>query len=710
MLLLLACTDPGREPHSDAPPADSAWTEAFTWVLEEPLPCPVTPGPDDATGDLAEALGLDLEELGIPLDIYRSYGGRIQSDPSRLSHFHDVQQDLTRVPCHAANRAARADAAVIADHPITRMLADATVELDLAPTVGGELPGGDLVLEGVPDDLAAAVARIVAVAEEAAELRNDAFDRLSETRPSRIFDHGPNTWLAGGSGLDPDDADEAGLFSAEQDGRLTLMEGGLRLAQAIDEEDWASFAGGGEFSATVETSLGLVLVRGDGDDVYDPSLDPTLETPVLFAIDTGGNDTWRINAGASADGDAPVGIAIDLGGDDLYGYVEVGDPLDTDALLPADADGRTADIPDYGPISESGVPRQGAGLAGYGFLLDLGGGNDTYRSLRISQGFAAWGVGVLWDDGGNDSYTGEAGVQGAAWAGVALAYDGGGDDTRRAFTMAQAHGFLLGSGTLYDAGGADSYELVVDEQLVYYSPQTPTTGNSSMGQGCAFGWRRDSTGNHYSGGLALLRDVDGDDTYEASTFAQGAGYWMGTGALVDSAGNDTYDGLFYTAGAAAHFAIGVLLDASGDDVYGAGRDATHSVVGLGHDFSVAVLVDGAGDDTWVGVDRSLGAAKCHGLGLLVDRAGDDTYTSGHRRSIGWATDYDGAKGSCGDETTLPTYGLFVDLDGTDTYSKPEGDALGDDTLWLSDDTLDAEALEYGGGLDGTGRDTFATAW
>ena len=419
---------------------------------------------------------------------------------------------------------------------------------------------------------------------------------------------------------------------------------------------------------------------------------------------------YRVPAGASNDASHPIGVAVDLGGSDTYGYVEVPTDFDDPALLPADDAGRTTSLDGYGAISRSTVPRQGAGVTGYGLLLDLGGADDTYQSLRISQGFAAWGVGVLWDDGGDDTYLGEAGVQGAAWGGVALAYDGGGNDTRRAYSIAQAHGFVLGSGTLYDAGGDDSYELVVNEMLLYYSSQTPTTGNASMGQGCAFGWRRDASGNHYSGGLALLRDVSGDDTYEASTFAQGVGYWMGTGELVDSAGNDTYDGLFYTAGSGAHFAIGALLDADGDDAYGTRYLATHSVVGLAHDFSVAVLVDGGGNDTWRGVDRSLGASKCHGLGLLVDRAGDDSYTSNHERSIGWATDYDGAQGSCDDRSDLPTYGLFVDLDGTDTYSKPEGDALGNDTLWINDDTLDEDALEYGGGFDTTGGETFATAW
>ena len=57
------------------------------------------------------------------------------------------------------------------------------------------------------------------------------------------------------------------------------------------------------------------------------------------------------------------------------------------ALLPADAEGRYAGDENYGPFSRSTEPRQGAGVTGYGYLLDLGGGNDTYRTLRRGQGF-----------------------------------------------------------------------------------------------------------------------------------------------------------------------------------------------------------------------------------------------------------------------------------------------------------------------------------
>jgi hypothetical protein len=252
----------------------------------------------------------------------------------------------------------------------------------------------------------------------------------------------------------------------------------------------------------------------------------------------------------------------------------------------------------------------------------------------------------------------------------------------------------------YDRAGDDTREAVVDEVLVYYSPQTPGTANGSLAQGTAFGWRRDDTGTHLSGGVALLRDVEGDDTYEGSTFVQGVGYWFGIGALVDGAGVDHYDGLFYAQGAAAHFAIGVLLDAGSDgDFHNVNRPPLHSQLGLGHDFSVGVMVDDGGSDTYVGPSRSLGASKCHGLGIFADNGGDDSYTALDDKAIGWATDYDWAPGSCGTSTTLPSCGFFVDVGGTDTYVKPDPTGTGDDTLWISDDLDDPDAIELAGGID-----------
>ena len=50
-----------------------------------------------------------------------------------------------------------------------------------------------------------------------------------------------------------------------------------------------------------------------------------------------------------------------------------------------------------------GGPAFGAGILGYGFLLDVA-GDDVYKADRLACGMAAFGVGVLLDRSGKDKY------------------------------------------------------------------------------------------------------------------------------------------------------------------------------------------------------------------------------------------------------------------------------------------------------------------
>jgi len=97
----------------------------------------------------------------------------------------------------------------------------------------------------------------------------------------------------------------------------------------------------------------------------------------------------------------------------------------------------------------------------------------------------------------------------------------------------------------------------------------------SLGQGAASGWHYDAGGPssaNLSGGLALLRDTSGNDSYSGAVFVQGIGYWFGIGVLADAGGNDRYDGLYCAQAAATHFALAALLEGGGDDTYQALHD------------------------------------------------------------------------------------------------------------------------------------------
>ena len=132
------------------------------------------------------------------------------------------------------------------------------------------------------------------------------------------------------------------------------------------------------------------------------------------------------------------------------------------------------------------------------------------------------------------------------------------------------------------------------------------------------------------GGIALLVDMRGDDTYVGESGSLGAGLW-GCGVVVDRGGDDTYRAGPWSAGAGLA-GVGLLLDGHGDDLYS--TDAPSQ--GLGGPLGIGALVDGAGHDTYdargdagsQGSSLGPGPWLAGGLGLLDDGGGDDLYRAG----------------------------------------------------------------------------------
>jgi len=742
--------DAGEQDTYKPPPT---WTESKAFEPHRPYACPAKVGADDRYGELLAKLqcvtgfadnkpefsACSRQNVRIPKTLYDQLGGNLAKDPNRLAHFHPLQEDFAgRGACYGANLSAALDHADDADHPLTRTIAEASAAIGVPIEVGGLfvvpdpdaplveairalhiIAGGEFkeaevkaAAQQVPVSVQVAVAKVLLGALAAIPMRDDWLaDAGYPKRYNPWFKQGTGLWIPQqGGGIDPDSALDAAVFRLS-DGYDKLFGGAGRLAQAIDEAGFETLAGsddaGKEFAFVADTPYGKVVIRGGGKDTYDPG--QGLAGDLLLVLDTGGDDTYLIAAGANTSYKNPASVLIDLGGDDSYGYAEKKPPA-AEGLLPDDGGGRLKFQEWLVPASLSKNNRQGAGRLGYGFLVDLGGGADTYTSLRMSQGWCNFGVGLLWDDGGDDTYTAEAASQGAAYVGIAILHDGGGKDTYRAFWNAQGFAWVSSYGALYDRDGDDAYECVVKEPLVYDSPQTPKSANASLCQGTAFGWRRDKTKTHRSGGIALLRDRAGNDSYLGSTFTQGTGYWLGTGILADGAGDDRYDGLFYAQGAAAHYAIGILLEGAGNDRFNAGVKGVpgpiNCTTGCAHDFSSALLVDEAGDDVYKGRSRAIGASKCHGHGIFVDNGGADSYATTENKSIGWATDYDGNPGTCGDYKYLPSYGFFVDVGGKDSYDKPDSTGYGDGKTWITDDPGDKDALELSGGIDAAGGGSY----
>lgn len=334
-------------------------------------------------------------------------------------------------------------------------------------------------------------------------------------------------------------------------------------------------------------------------------------------------------------------LIIDLGGDDIYDcHIGAANGLINHPI---------SICIDLGgnDAYRGGTLSQGAGVFGIGILVDYG-GNDTYEGKHLCQGAGLYGVGIFADYGGNDSYTGDINCQGVGMFGVGILWDKAGHDHYVARECSQGYGYTGGLGLLLDGNGNDTYFAGGK----YSDHERQPEHYLSLSQGFGNGMRSDA-----SGGVGILCDLDGNDTYVADMFGQGASYWYSLGMLLDAKGNDTYRCHQYGQGTGIHLSLGILADWQGNDEYFGGN----IVQGAAHDWSVGMLFDKEGNDTYIAKTTAQGAALYNSTALLVDSAGNDTYTTpkgantqaaGHD---GWTREYG-------------TIAMLLDLGGKDSYS------------------------------------------
>ncbi len=378
---------------------------------------------------------------------------------------------------------------------------------------------------------------------------------------------------------------------------LDQLEADLKEVEAVSPGYYYEIPEGwnGRVLFARDTPLGPVVVGGSGENAY--------RGDEALIIDLGGNDRYYRRAGAGHGLSQPVGVCLDLGGDDLYQATE--------------------------PFS------QGSAFMGVGLLVDRG-GNDRYTSLApFAQGASLCGAAAILDLGGNDTYRGESFAQGACLAqGLALLLDTGGNDSYESGTYSQGFAGPGGMGLLLDGSGDDHY-VCLGRRKSGYGDQGVF---DAFSQGSSVGFRGKA-----SGGIALLLDASGNDVYEAGDFSQGCGYYFGWGALCDlGSGNDRYEGSRYAQAAAAHSALGSLWDEGGDDLYTTAIGAAQSCA---WDLSVTALIDGGGNDRYEGGFGFSQAASAHnGLALFYDASGEDHYLC-HRKLPGKAgpNDYHGGQ-------------------------------------------------------------------
>jgi tartrate dehydratase beta subunit/fumarate hydratase class I family protein len=339
----------------------------------------------------------------------------------------------------------------------------------------------------------------------------------------------------------------------------------------------------------IQTAEGVILVGGRGPNTYQ--LDAMND--VVAVIDLGGDDTYLEGTVSDA---RPLLVLIDLAGNDTY------------------------------RATKAGV--QGSAVLGVSLLVDVA-GNDLYEAKDLAQGAGLGGVGILVDFDGRDQYLGLRRVQGQAIGGVGILIDCRGKDRYHAAMWAQGFGGPLGFGLLDDCEGDDTYYaggLYLDSY-----PETP--GYEGWAQGVGAGLRQVA-----NGGIGVLLDGAGDDTYQFDYMAHGGGYWLGVGIARDFSGNDRHLGSTETSysggrrgevpfqrfgsGFGCHYGLGFLFDDSGDDTY----RGTIMGMGFAWDCAFGLLADFSGNDRYVtDSNGSQGIGAQAGVGILYDREGDDQY-------------------------------------------------------------------------------------
>ncbi len=438
-----------------------------------------------------------------------------------------------------------------------------------------------------------------------------------------------------------------------------------------------------ESSLILTSCLGkIILTTGDQNNVYSDF--DTYVNAVLF-IDSAGDDSYQVPTGASRSLFMPASIFIDGSGNDSYNY---------------------------------SMYTQGYADMGIAISCDVSGA-DTYTADYFSQGSGSFGVGILYDKSGDDIYTGEYRCQAVSHTGIGLLYDEGGTDQYYIVSEGQGMAYIDGIALLCDQNGNDTY--VAERDFTMFDGNYKAFNadcNNSFAQGVGYGRRGDLTdmgqdGYSVAGGMGMLMDFSGTDSYTCGKFGQASGYWYGFGLLYDAEGNDSYLSDYYAQAGNAHFSISVFMDQAGNDIYEA---QLNMGIGAAHDLSIAWFLEFAGDDQYTAPNLSLGGGNDQSFAFFIEMMGNDTYTS-DVDTITWGQasggDTDFVREGRNDMYTL---GLFLDASGQDTYNSTgtslenyldsEGILIGDNSTWkqASTSTIGEPwvSLDLGIGKDGEG--------
>jgi len=324
--------------------------------------------------------------------------------------------------------------------------------------------------------------------------------------------------------------------------------------------------------AEYSTAYGKIFFGGRADHRL-------LSGNTLFIADIGGNDIYALRTQDAWSG-LPQ-LILERSGNDIYDSLEPGG--------------------------------YAAGIGSISLLADFD-GDDSYHANSQTQGTGIFGIGLLYDQQGDDEYFAEAMAQGFSLFGAGLLLDTEGNDRYQVTGLGQGVGMVSGLGILSDSAGDDHYLATGLVPTSYGTPGLSDSWSQGIGVGVRF---------TTPGGVGLLEDLDGQDDYNAGSFSQGGGYFLGLGMFRDAGtANDTYLGSRYNFGWGAHMGVSYFLEEGGNDYY---RTRQNVAAGLSWDKSLVLFEDLAGNDRYDMGGFSLGASAHQAIGLFHDYGGSDKY-------------------------------------------------------------------------------------
>lgn len=257
------------------------------------------------------------------------------------------------------------------------------------------------------------------------------------------------------------------------------------------------------------------------------------------------------------------------------------------------------------------------------------------------------------DAGGDDVYLGRTASTMLPGQYVSMVIDRSGNDLydARGDTAAVCAG-VLGLAVLVDLEGNDTYRagtVSIAAAVHGMAVLSDRSGNDSYELEQQYGQAAATAG------IAILEDRSGNDTYICAAEGQAYAQTLGAALLVDHAGNDTY--LARLDGAPSELYLGQTVSRAQGASFGRRAD-----LGDGHSLAggVALLLDVRGDDRYTAGAWSQGCGYWWALGMLEDWSGNDTYLNG-KYSLGAGAHY--------------AIGVQVDLSGNDAYNVDNSDVV-----------------------------------